>query len=259
MQTALEKRVRVLTMCVAGSTLLSTVLLLTAFAQRGGQQVAEVITVNGIRFVDSAGVERARVGVQSERGSAPGLLFYDTTGKGRVRIGAAIGKGTFAGLVFYNEDQTEAGVVMHNGRRDPDGRIRAASVITMDQFKSDEVVRLAYSQQGDQKREALIITDRPDELSARAQGLLDELARSLQSARTPAEAQALREEFAAKVPARESAARRLFAGRDVDGASQVTLSDPDGRPRLRLRVDSLGLASIAFLDTAGRVVRILTP
>lgn len=258
METAVEKRVRLLTACVAGSTLLSGALLLTAFAQRG-QQVVDEITVNRIRFVDSAGVERARIGVQSERGSAPGVLFFDTTGKARVRIGAAIGKGTFAGVVFYNEDQTEAGVVMHNGRRDPDGRIRAASVVTMDQFKSDEVVRLAYSQQGGQKRQALIVNDRPDELSPRAQGLLDELGRALQSARTPAEAQALRDEFAAKVPAREWVARRLFAGRDVDGASQVTLSDPDGRPRLRLRVDSLGQASIAFLDTAGRTVRILTP
>jgi len=61
------------------------------------------------------------------------------------------------------------------------------------------------------------------------------------------------------VPARDWVARRLFAGRDVDGASQVTLSDPDGRPRLRLRVDSLGRASIAFLDTAGRTLRIFTP
>jgi hypothetical protein len=259
METAVEKRVRLLTAWLAASTLLSAGLLLTGFVQREGQQVVDEITVNRIRFVDSAGVERARIGVQSERGSAPGLLFFDTTGKARVRIGAAIGKGTFAGVVFYNEDQTEAGVLMHNGRRDPSGRIQAGSVVTMDQFKSDEVVRLAYSQQGDQKRQALIITDRPDELSPRAQTLLDELARALQSARTPAEAQALRNQFAARVPAREWAARRLFAGRDVDGASQVTLSDPDGRPRLRLRVDSLGQASIAFLDTAGQTVRILTP
>lgn len=97
METALEKRMRLLTAGVAGSTLLSAALLLTAFAQRGSQQVVDEITVNRIRFVDSAGVERARIGVQFERGSAPGLLFFDTTGRARVRIGAAIGKGTFAG------------------------------------------------------------------------------------------------------------------------------------------------------------------
>lgn len=85
----------------------------------------------------------------AEAGGAPGVVFYDTTGRAGVRIGAAIGKGKFAGVVFYNEDQTEAGGVIHNGRREPDGRIRAASVITMDQFKSDEVVRLTYDQQGE--------------------------------------------------------------------------------------------------------------
>lgn len=85
----------------------------------------------------------------AEACGAPGVVLYDTTGRARVRIGAAIGKGTFAGVVFCNEDQTDAGVVMHNGRREPDGRIRAAPVITMDQFKSDEVVRLTYDQQGE--------------------------------------------------------------------------------------------------------------
>jgi hypothetical protein len=39
----------------------------------------------------------------------------------------------------------------------------------------------------------------------------------------------------------------------------VTLSDPDGRAKLRLEVDSLGAASIQFLDDAGDVVRMITP
>ena len=259
MDTGLERQVRNLKAYVATGTLVCAILILAAFTRPSGQQVFDEIVTTRIRFVDSLGAERARIGAQSGRGSAPGLLFFDSTGRGRLRIGAAIGKGTFAGVVFYNEDQTEAGVVMHNGRREPDGRIRAASVITMDQFKSDEVVRLAYDQQGDQKRQGLVVNDRPDMLSPRVEALQAELGRALQSAQTPAEAQALRREFNAKVPAREWVARRLFAGRDVDGASQVTLSDPDGRPRLRLLVDSLGRASIVFLDTTGRAIRTITP
>jgi hypothetical protein len=38
-------------------------------------------------------------------------------------------------------------------------------------------------------------------------------------------------------------ARRLFAGRDKEGTSLVTLSDADGKPRLRLQVDKAGTAS----------------
>ena len=36
---------------------------------------------------------------------------------------AAIGKGTFAGVVFHSENQPEAGVVIHNGRRVPAARL----------------------------------------------------------------------------------------------------------------------------------------
>lgn len=51
----------------------------------------------------------------------------------------------------------------------------------------------------------------------------------------------------------------LFVGRNTEGTAVVSLSDVDGRPGLRLQVDSLGNASIAFLDTAGRVLRAIAP
>ncbi len=63
----------------------------------------------------------------------------------------------------------------------------------------------------------------------------------------------------ARIPGRDVVARRLFAGRDVEGSSLVTLSDPDGKPRLRLQVDKLGQASIVFLDPSGKVVRTIKP
>jgi len=50
-------------------------------------------------------------------------------------------------------------------------------------------------------------------------------------------------------------AERLFLGRTRSRASAVVLSDPAGRPRLRLQVDSLGVARIEFLDESGAVVR----
>jgi hypothetical protein len=47
---------------------------------------------------------------------------------------------------------------------------------------------------------------------------------------------------------------RLFVGKGGKAAN-VILSDPQGRPRLRLMVDSLGTAKIEFLDESGRVVQ----
>ncbi|HUE82182.1 MAG TPA: DUF6176 family protein [Pyrinomonadaceae bacterium] len=102
-------------------------------------------------------------------------------------------------------------------------------------------------------------SDRPDTLSPQAEKLINDLRLALQSAKSEAEAQALRREYLSKLPARDVVARRLFAGRDVEGASLVTLSDPDGKPRLQLKVDSLGKASITFWDPSGRVVRTIKP
>jgi hypothetical protein len=49
------------------------------------------------------------------------------------------------------------------------------------------------------------------------------------------------------------AATRLYVGRTVQKASVVNLNDPQGRTRLLLKVDSLGVASIEFLDENGKV------
>ncbi len=209
--------------------------------------------------MDTDGKEQARIGVQSGQGSTPGLLFFDEAGKARLRIGANIGKGGSAGLVFYNEEQTEAGALMNAGKRAKDGKIEASSVLTMDQFQSDEVVRLVSSQNGDQKRQGLIISERPDILSPQAEKLLNDVRTALESAKSNAERQAIRSEYFSKLPTREFGARRLFSGRDVEGSSVVTLSDQDEKPRLQLKVDKKGQASIIFLDASGKVVRTIKP
>ena len=48
-------------------------------------------------------------------------------------------------------------------------------------------------------------------------------------------------------------ATRLYLGKTVQKASVVNLADPQGRTRLLLKVDSLGVASIEFLDENGKV------
>jgi hypothetical protein len=48
-------------------------------------------------------------------------------------------------------------------------------------------------------------------------------------------------------------AMRLYAGRTAQKASVVNLADPQGRTRLLLKVDSLGVASIEFMDENGKV------
>jgi hypothetical protein len=46
--------------------------------------------------------------------------------------------------------------------------------------------------------------------------------------------------------------RRLFAGKNADKSSTVSLADADGKPRLVLKVEANGTASIEFLDADGK-------
>src|SRR5262249_17330443 len=54
-------------------------------------------------------------------------------------------------------------------------------------------------------------------------------------------------------------AQRAFFGKDRAKNASVVLSDPNGNPRLRMLVDSLGSARIEFLDEAGKVTRTVGP
>ena len=234
METKLETEVRFLKVYAVVATLICGVFVLAAFTLQNGKQTFEEIT-------------------------AKRLLIVDSNGKGRVLLASDYKKDNSAGLFFFNQEGTESGGYFYNAKRDKDGKIDAYALLTMDQFKSDQVVALEYDHLGDQKRQGLTINDRPDVMSPQAKKLEEDLRQALNSAKSEAEAQALRKDYLSRIPAREFVARRLFAGRDVEGASLVTLSDPDGKPRLRLKVDKLGQASIVFLDSSGRTVRTIKP
>lgn len=89
--------------------------------------------------------------------------------------------------------------------------------------------------------------------------MLRALREALQSSKSEAESQALRRDYLSRLPSSDKVARRLFAGRDFEGSSLVTLSDPNGIPRLQLKVDNAGKASIVFLSANGKAVRTIEP
>src|SRR5918911_3967529 len=62
METKLEKEVRFLNIYAVVATLFCAIFLLTAFTLKSGEQKFEEIAVNRIKFVDSEGKERARIG-----------------------------------------------------------------------------------------------------------------------------------------------------------------------------------------------------
>jgi hypothetical protein len=233
MSTKLDRDVKLLKLYAIATTLM-WIVVVAGFRPAARAQAFQEITASRFRLVDSAG--KARLLIASD---------YKTDNS--------------AGLYFFNQEGSEAGAFAYNGRRRPDGSVDAYAVLSMDQFKDDEVVRLSYGQNGKRKRHALIISDMPDSVTARYTAALAELRQLLPAAKTPEEANAIRQRVLGPIPGRERGARRLFVGRDFDGQSLVTLSDRDGKPRLRLQVDTAGNPSIAFLDETGRVTRSITP
>jgi hypothetical protein len=155
--------------------------------------------------------------------------------------------GNRAGMIFYNEEGTENGGLTYTGRRDSTGKYFAIGSLTFDQYEQDQTVALQYSDRDGRRRSGLAITDYP--LGVTSMQYSKRWQRIDNMKDSAARADSL------KVLSPLDPKQRLYAGRARNGSSLVTLSDPLGRVRLQLSVDSLGVASIEFLDDKGQVVR----
>ena len=215
------------------------------------------VTLVSVLVVSAAAFTAGRRTAEFDEITGKKITVVDEQGRTRVLLAGGYGprRADLAGLLFVNQEGVEAGGLVYAGKRDSAGAIDAGAILTFDQFGNDQIVALSYDQDGERKRQGLTIQDRPDSLTDR----LKEAYRAVESATSKEERDSLVDHYFSRIPRREIAARRLFVGRSWNQSSLVTLSDRDGRARLRLEVDSLGAASIQFLDDAGDVVRTITP
>jgi len=151
------------------------------------------------------------------------------------------------GIIFFNDEGTENGGLTFVGSRGPDGRVSASTHMSFDQFDQDQVLNLDYAENNGQRRIGMSVDDRTD---ANIYDMVLERDSIMKIADTVARAAAL-ERWRAPRSGVPLVARRVFIGRDAAKSAIVNLSARDGKPRLRLVVDSLGGARIEFLDAAG--------
>lgn len=210
-----------------------------AFRQ-GGPTRFDEITVERINVVEPDGSFRM---VLSNRPRSIGPVY-----KGRPFGYQGGGR---PGIIFFNDEGTENGGLTFTGSRGADGRYQSSLHMSFDQFNQDQVLNLDYADQNGQRRVGFSVDDRPD---LDIYDLVMERDSLLKIADTTVRAAALRRWGAPRngVPL---SARRVFLGRDPARNAVMTLSDPQGKPRLRLVVDSLGSARIEFLEADGRVAR----
>ena len=124
------------------------------------------------------------------------------------------------GITFYNEKGDECGGLIYTSKEEADGKYVAGSLLALDKYNGDQVMGMQYEEAGNKRVVGLHVWDQPDAQQARA-------------------------------------SQRVFVGRSQDRAAKVTLSDADGRVRIRMVVAQGGEAKLEFLDENGQVLQTL--
>jgi hypothetical protein len=233
-----QRELRILKACAVISMLGFGVVVVGAFREPVQQQKFGVIDVERINVVEPGGTLRM---VISGRERSQGPLF-----KGKP---FGYPGGTRSGIIFFNDEGTEDGGLTWGGKME-NGKYSAVGHLSFDQYNQDQVVTLQYSDENGRRQQGLRIDDR-------ANVPIDEVVDRLSAVRKMPKgaAQDSAMKAAMMYDGVPLSAQRLFAGRDRAKAAVVNLSDPQGKSRLRLTVDSLGAASIEFLDANGAVTR----
>jgi len=238
MRNQIRRELRLLKGYAVGTTALLAILTMAAFRQAAQKTRFVEIDVERINVVEPDGKLRM---VISNRPRSIGPIYR---GKPFGYPG-----GNRPGIIFFNDEGTENGGLTFTGRRREDGTYSSSVGMSFDQFNQDETLTLRYSDENGRKATGITIAER-DERDI--YDLIMQRDSINQIADSTTRTAALQQLFGPRngVPL---AASRIYLGRDRSRSAVLSLSDPGGKPRLRLRVDSLGRASVEFLDENGAV------
>jgi hypothetical protein len=237
---ARDRDIRYLKRYAYGSTTVIVVMAMTAFVRQPQKQKFGEIDVERINIVEPDGKLRL---VIANRPRSIGPIY-----KGKP---FGYPGGSRPGIIFFNDEGTENGGLTLRGARGPDGKYQASTHMSFDQFDQDQIVVLNYSDDNGNRQAGLTFSDRTDRPIIEFANELDSIQKMPDGPAKTAAMQQLRQPIRNGVV---QAAPRVFIGRDRTKASALRLYDPMGRPRLVLRVDSLGVPQLEFLNDSGRVV-----
>jgi hypothetical protein len=234
------KELRILRLHAVLSTLVIITLAVAAFRSQRSQTV-DVLDVKRINVLNDSGTPALVI-------AGVGRLAGPTFDGKEYPQELSGGRTGASGMIFFNERGDEVGGLTYAGRLVGDG-YQAGGGIMFDQFRQDQVVGMQYQDDGTARSAGFHVWDRNPDIH------IGDLIEILQARRTATGAardsveQALREATAGGL-----GAHRVFLGSENRNA-MLGLQDPDGRIRVRLSVDSLGVARLEFLDETGKVTR----
>jgi hypothetical protein len=154
------------------------------------------------------------------------------------------------GMIFFNDEGTENGGLTFTGSRGADGRYRASTGMSFDQFDQDQILYFQYSDNNGVRRTGMTIADRADVNIFDLVKSRDSIVAALPEG---AARNAALERLMGPRNGVPMFAQRIYVGRDPAKNAMVNLSDKNGKLRIRMMVDSLNRPSLDFLDENGRV------
>ena len=234
MRISLRRQVRALQVYAAVTLVIAAFLSISAFTQPNTTQRIDELTVQRLNVVDANGT--LRFVLSNKDKMHPGVMDGVTINRPR----------PVAGMLFFNDEGDEVGGLTYSGT-DDNGR-RANAGLMFDQLKQDQTIGISYGETNGQRTAGLQVWDRSEQPLSDLIRALNEANALPEGPQRDAAVKAVR----AKAP---PGPRRLFAGKNADKSSTVSLADGQGRPRLVLRVNEDGTSSIEFLDGDGRVTQ----
>jgi hypothetical protein len=219
----MEKQLRFLKIYAAISSLVLVALVTSAFVDRSTQHFG-TIDVQRINVLGANGKLRMYI-----TGGELGMPAY-YRGKELLRPDR-----NTAGLMFLNSEGTEEGGFTWGGAT-VDGVPSNYEHLSFDDYEQDQTFSLDEMQQGENKRTGFVIVDRPNW----SWGPLLKLPQS-QWAHWFASHRTMPHE-------------RAYFGSTATKTVALRLYDPQGRPRLVIKVGTDGKPVIQFLSAAGKVI-----
>ena len=160
------------------------------------------------------------------------------------------GKRGGAGMILFNDEGDEDGGFTWEGKA-TDGTHIAEGTIRFDNYRQNEAIGMTHSQEGDKKWSALEVWDSPNApISSEFAQKLVTVASMPDGPDKKAAMKSLTEEHKTEV----GLTQRVYVGRTKNDDAAVLLNDRNGKPRIRMAVDSAGNASLQSLDENGKVV-----
>lgn len=142
-----------------------------------------------------------------------------------------------AGMLFFNDEGTENGGFIFNGKLKEDGQPSSGLSLTFDRYQQDQQMQLLGVDAGGKHFAGLTFNDVVDGLDRPVFSNKDEQ---------------LSEQGIYPIT------KRVFLGKKADKNSTLQLFDANGNSRLELKVTPEGNAEIAFLDETGKPLKTIT-